>query len=138
LKAYLVNMRNSSVTRQLDKAYGPRVSGGRLHSFCVSNKDYWDNRAHSKEQALPFLQLSGIIALRKHCLAIVADSQLRILTTYVRDRIPALLGDVELWVQSGACSAGAEQKRAVRESLNAVETQLKQVSVISKLPIWQS
>jgi hypothetical protein len=57
----------------------------------------------------------------------VANSQLRIATKYIRDDIPAVLGDVELWVQSGAGTANAEQKEKIRETLNAVEARLKRV-----------
>jgi hypothetical protein len=96
--------------------------------FCVSNSEYWEKRYQSKDEALPFLHLSGILAVRKHCLSMVADSQLRIATKYVRDDIPAFLGDVALWVESGAGSVDAEQKKAVRETLDKVEDNLKRVN----------
>lgn len=130
LHKYLVETRNSTVTGQLVQHYQREISDGRLRVFCVSNKDYRENRAEPKDQALPFLQLSGILAVRKHCLSIVAESQLRIVTKYVRDDIPALLGDVELWVQSGAGTADAEQKRVVRETLNTLESRLQEVSSV--------
>lgn len=130
LKKYLVETRNSTVTEKLVQQYRSQIPGGRLRVFCVSNHDYREYRLEPKDQALPFLQLSGIIAVRKHCLSIVAESQLQIVTKYVRDDIPALLGDVELWVQSGAGTADAEQKRVVRETLNTLESQLKEVSLM--------
>jgi len=130
LKSYLIGTRNRSVTEQLNNDYRPQIPGGRLRAFCVSNKDYWENRNYPKDQALPFLHLSGILALRKHCLSIVAESQLIIVARYIRDDIPALIGDVELWVQSGEGTASAEEKSAVRESLDAAERRLKEVRAI--------
>lgn len=57
----------------------------------------------------------------------VADRQLRVATKYIQDDIPALLEDVELWVQSGAGSVDAEQKAAIRETLNMLEARLNRV-----------
>jgi flagellin-like hook-associated protein FlgL len=57
----------------------------------------------------------------------VADRQLRVATKYIQDDIPALLEDVELWVQSGAGSVDAEQKAAIRETLNNLEARLNRV-----------
>jgi len=129
LKGYLIRARNSSVITQLNNHYRAQLPGGHLRAFCVSNKDYWEKRECGREQALPFLNLSGILALRRHCLSLVAESQLRIVTKYIEDDIPALLGDVELWVRSGAGTAGAEEKRAIRETLDTIEGRLKGVSM---------
>ena len=96
--------------------------------FCVSNTDYWERHSQSRDEALPFLQLSGILAVRKHCFSIVADSQLRIAAHYVVDEIPAFLADIELWVQSGAGTASTEQKGAVRETLDEIEGRLWEVT----------
>jgi hypothetical protein len=57
----------------------------------------------------------------------VANSQLRIATNYIQNDIPALLGDIKLWVESGAGTVNAEQKEKVRETLNTVEARLKRV-----------
>lgn len=103
------------------------MSDGRLRVFCISNKFYWDHRDLPKGDALPFLQLSGIIAVRRHCISIVADSQLRSATKYIRDSIPAILGDIALWVQSGSGTANAERNQVVRETLNALEARLRRV-----------
>jgi hypothetical protein len=127
--------RNASVTAQLINDYGDRFAGSTVHVFCVSNTDYWEKRGQPRDLALPFLQLSGILAVRKHCLSIVGESQLRIAATYVADEIPAHLADVELWVQSGECSASAEQKRRVRATLDAVEEELVEVKWGLFLPV---
>jgi hypothetical protein len=114
--------------RTLNDLYRSRVPDGGLRVFCVSNMIYWDNRELSKDNALPILQLSGIIAVRRHCISIVADSQLRAATKYIRDSIPAILSEIALWVESGAGSLSAERKKAVRETLNVVEARLRTVS----------
>lgn len=57
----------------------------------------------------------------------VADRQLRAATKYIQDDIPALLEEVELWVQSGAGNVDAEQKAAIRETLSTLEARLNRV-----------
>jgi hypothetical protein len=63
----------------------------------------------------------------------VADRQFRVATKYIQDDIPALLEDVELWVQSGAGSVDAEQKAAIRETLNMLEARLNRVGNRSRM-----
>ncbi|WDK22112.1 hypothetical protein CGRA01v4_13402 [Colletotrichum graminicola] len=125
LKKYLIENRNAIVSSELRKEYTKNNSDGTLHVFCVSNTEYWARRRLSKDDALPSLHLSGILALRKHCLAIIGDSQLRIARGFVTNDLPALFGDVALWIESGAGSASAEQKRTVRKALDEVERKLK-------------
>ncbi|EXF77774.1 hypothetical protein CFIO01_03095, partial [Colletotrichum fioriniae PJ7] len=120
---------NLSITlkRQLRRTYKDKIPDGNLALFCVSNIIYWDERHQPRDVALPSLQLSGILALRKHCLGIVADSQLSIAKRYIDNDIPAILGEAALWVESGAGSASAEQKRQIRDTLNSIEFRLKRV-----------
>lgn len=92
--------------------------------------DYWEHRDSPRDEALPLLQLSGIIGVRRYCISIVANSQLRIAVKYIRDSIPALLGDIALWVQSGAGSVSAERKEAIRETLNTLEANLRRVNTL--------
>ncbi|KAI3549359.1 hypothetical protein CSPX01_02467 [Colletotrichum filicis] len=125
LKEYLIKTRNTIITRQLRTAYEDKIPGGNLAVFCVSNILYWDERHKPRDVALPSLQLSGILALRKHCLGIIADSQLSIAKRYIDNDIPAILGEAALWVESGAGSAGAEQKLHIRDTLNVIESRLK-------------
>ncbi|RDW75398.1 hypothetical protein BP6252_06540 [Coleophoma cylindrospora] len=125
LKNYLIQTRNNSVVQRLDEIYTSRLPSARLRVFCVSNKDYWNHRLLPKDDKLSPLELSGIIAVRKHCISIVANSQLRIATKYIRSDIPALLSDIQLWIQSGAGTMDAERKRLVRDTLNTLEVQLK-------------
>ncbi|KAI8168012.1 hypothetical protein K4K49_003928 [Colletotrichum sp. SAR 10_70] len=126
LKTFLVETRNAEVTKKLLASYRDKVRGGIVHVFCISNTEYWSKATLPKDEAIPSLQLSGIIALRKHCLSIIADSQLRLATKFVTNDIPALLGEARLWVESGVGSANAEQKSAVRRTLGKIERQLRE------------
>ncbi|KAK0617536.1 hypothetical protein B0T14DRAFT_435213 [Immersiella caudata] len=125
LQRYLVLTRNALVTTKISELYG-RTS--QVKVFCASNTLYWDHRdVCPKEKAIPFLELSGIIGVRQHCIGIVSDSQLRIATSYLRDSIPNLLSRLQLWVQSGAAgSANAERKEVIRTALDALEQKLRQ------------
>jgi hypothetical protein len=105
------------------------IPGGNLHVFCASNTLYWENRDLKPPQvAATFLELSGIVTIRRHCMNLVAESQLRIATSYLRDDIPNLLSNVEVWVRTGAGTADAEKKRVIREALDQFEDQLRSVS----------
>jgi hypothetical protein len=96
--------------------------------FCVSNTDYWEHRFSRKEQASDYRHLSNIILVRQHCIALVAQSQFRAATEYIRDKVPALLGSIELWVQSGAGDVGVERRQAIRRGVDQIELQLGRVS----------
>lgn len=114
------------MTQELRSKYNERVAT-EINIFCVSNKDYWDHRGEPKTQSAPFLRLSGIPKVRKHCISIVANSQRRIATRYIKDQIPAFLAQVDLWVQSGARTASEERREALCRSLDDVEGQLRRV-----------
>lgn len=104
------------------------IPGGSLKVLCVSNTMYWKHREKPRDMFLPFLKLSGIIALRKHCVAMVAASQLRIATNYMNNDVRSLISSVELWVHSGAGTETAERKAVVRETLDMIEQRLRRVS----------
>ncbi|KAI5461911.1 hypothetical protein BGZ63DRAFT_423233 [Mariannaea sp. PMI_226] len=125
LHAYLVMTRNSVVTNKLRTQYTRPGFDGELKIFCVSNKDYWLNRETDRGPELPALRLSGILEMRKHCISIVASSQRRITTRYMKDKIPALLAQIELWVRSGAGTADAERKETIRRNLNHLKVHLE-------------
>lgn len=118
-----------NVAQTLEILYQNTVPGNDLKVFCVSNSEYWDHRNSPKDDALPFLRLSGIIDVRKHCISIVASSQLRIAMKYLNDDIPALLGDIQLWVQAGAGNVDAERREEVRQVLSIVEARMKRVRI---------
>jgi hypothetical protein len=46
----------------------------------------------------------------------------------MQDKLPNLVSRIELWVQSGTGTAGAEQKQAVRAALDQLEALIRQVS----------
>lgn len=128
LQDFLITNRNQKVIGALRGAYESQIRGADLPVFCVSNLMYWQHREKSRFQSWPFLRLSGIPDVRKHCLALVAEGQLQAATEYVTDAIPALLGSVELWVQSGSGSMGSERKQAIRNALDEIDQALDVVS----------
>lgn len=127
LKRYAIETRNAYVEGRLRETYQNHITAETLHIFCVSNTIYWEKRMDEISVAQPFLKLSGIIAIRKHCTAMVAASQLRTSNIFLNNDVPALLSDLELWVQSGSGSTSAEQKEAVRNVLDKAEGQLHKV-----------
>lgn len=127
LQSYLVTTRNSEMTRKLQAQYTLPQSDESVKVFCVSNASYWEVRDKGRDAALPVLQLSGILELRKNCISIVANSQRKIATRYMKDEIPALLAQIQLWVRSGAGSATVERKEAIRNNLEALKSGLERV-----------
>jgi hypothetical protein len=125
-----VSTRNEIVTNNLRELYEDRIPGDQLAVFCVSNKDYWDYRDHPRDQSRDILDLSGIIQLRQHCISIVSESQLRAATLYMEQMIPTLLDSLQLWVQSGSGSLGAERKQVILDTLNKVEKRLQKVCAL--------
>lgn len=119
--------RNKKIQNDLHAIYHTMIPGNQLRVFCISNLDYWDKRTIARDEALPFLHLSGIIAVRKHCISIVAQSQLRAAEKYIRDDIPALLGDIDLWVQLGSGSADTERRQLIIQTVNMLESRLGRV-----------
>ncbi len=125
----MITTRNALVKPSLRDLYRDTIQGGDLHVFCASNTLYWEGRdLRSRDKAAPFLELSGIVTIRQHCMALVSETQLRVATKYLRDDIPNLLSNIELWVQTGAGTADAEKKRAVREALDVFGNYLRRVS----------
>jgi hypothetical protein len=127
LQSYLIRTRNDMVRTQLQEAYSDRVPGNNPPVFCVSNFLYWHHRSGPRDISRPFLDLSGILEVRRHCISIVAESQLAAATEFMRKRIPALLEPLQLWVQSGAGTLSAERKVAIRAALDEVERKLRKV-----------
>ncbi|KAK4442405.1 hypothetical protein QBC34DRAFT_313226 [Podospora aff. communis PSN243] len=125
LQQYLIQTRNALVTTRLGEMYG---GASPVKVFCASNTIYWKHRDGSpREKTVPFLELSGIIGIRRHCIGLVSESQLRIATSYLRHRIPDLLGNLQLWVQSGVTdSADTERRKAVCSTLDTLEQRLRQ------------
>ncbi|ERS98116.1 hypothetical protein HMPREF1624_04896 [Sporothrix schenckii ATCC 58251] len=119
--------RNKSVQRELTSTYRNRLPGGIQNVFCVDNKQYWE--LWTKEGFVQHLPVTGIPRLRTHCLGKVAESRLKLAAKHVRDSIPALLAEVELWVESGARGSEAEQKKIIVEALDRAEADLEKTLV---------
>jgi hypothetical protein len=130
LKKYLIETRNSKVTRSIQTHYQSEVPASRLKIFCVSNNDYWSKRNLSRDQSENTINLSGIPVLRKHCISIVSEAQLQSATKYITHDIASLVSEVELWVQAGAPNLDMERKKAVIETLNTIEGRLRQVPMV--------
>ncbi|KXJ85353.1 hypothetical protein Micbo1qcDRAFT_128158, partial [Microdochium bolleyi] len=134
LQKLVVDTRNAKVKKSLYTAYQDRVPSGTLQVFCVSNSLYWQRRRLSRLHAMPTLLLSGIMAIREHCRAKVSDTQYRLCLEYMQDSIPALLGEVGLWVSSSeAGSMDAERRRVLRQGLSSLENQLRRASTLMTL-----
>jgi hypothetical protein len=123
-KQHIILLRNTKVEQSLRQTYNKYAVGARLNVSCVSNTLYWKNRQASAQDAQPFLQLSGILALRRHCIGIVADSHLHATVEYIRNEVPAFVGSVELWVQAGSGTASVERKEQILAAVDAIQTQL--------------
>lgn len=119
--------RNDITKSKLRNNYQDKVPRRSLEVFCISNTEYWNNRNEPKAEALRHLQLSGIPAVRAHCMQMVSESQRRMAEHYMKHRVPALVRDVDLWVQSGLGTMTAERKQHVRDALNTLEGRLKRV-----------
>ncbi|KAJ5622536.1 hypothetical protein N7528_005768 [Penicillium herquei] len=110
---YLVNHRNARVEKQLKRKHDD------TGVFCVSNKLYSE---HSMDPESPYLALSGIRQLRHHCQLLPAASQLRLLTEYLQNQIPALLSSIVQWTLAGSDIVATEQATALQKSLDEVES----------------
>ena len=123
--------RNEAVSRQLREQYRDAVLTDELKVFSVGNHLYWDSRNKHKKASLPYLVLSGIIELRKHCLSIVASSQRQAVNHYIANEIPGFLAQVDNWVESGARCVGTERREAIIRTLDQAESRLSQVRLTS-------
>lgn len=127
LLCYIVKSRNDKVSDDLRKEYGNHPIATTLKIFCVSNTMYRDNRRKPATAALPYLELSGIIELRRHCIGIVAESCLRATRGFIKEDIPAFLGSVELWIEAGSVNTSAERKQRILDAVSAIQEELDEV-----------
>lgn len=125
--------RNTIVSEALKRQYNHRVPGATLKVFCVSNQDYRDHRWVPREAALPYLNLSGIIEFRQFCVSIVSESQHRAAQLYMKDRIPGLLGQIDLWVQTSLGGGASVLRPAIRQALDTLESRLESVCSLFSL-----
>lgn len=114
----------------LQTRYESYLGGQNLRTFCISNTMYSEERHKPAQRALPFLNLSGILELRRYCIGIVAESHLRTTIEYIKDEIPAFLGSVELWIQAGSGDASAERKQQILDTVSVIQYEMDDVSVL--------
>lgn len=136
LNKLAISTRNRHVTDEIRALHTSQAQGESLDVFCVGNKMYQEKRNLDRSVSRKYLDLSGIIEVRKHLAGLVGHSQLRASKNFLEHQVPALLLDIEIWVQSGAESASAEEKRAVRNVLNKVEKKLVKVGSGPLTPSW--
>lgn len=125
-----IEFRNEATTESLIKMYKAYQTPAmpQPNVFCVSSKMYRDHRDGDVRRALPYLELSGIMAVRQHCIAILSDSQHLAATDYMRHRVQALLDSIQVWVQSLTEIADVQKHKALQEALVTIKTWLKEVS----------
>ncbi|KAF1811517.1 hypothetical protein P152DRAFT_459457 [Eremomyces bilateralis CBS 781.70] len=126
LKSHLMVTRNLDVKGKLATQQHEEFPSIEQKVFCVSSKDYWTYRGKSREKAQPYMDLSGIPMVRRHCISIVAQSQLRAAKEFMEKEIPVLLGSIKIWVQSGTQKIGAERRATIRNMLDEVDRELQE------------
>lgn len=127
LKRHIITYRNLQVSKKLQSIYGNQASGAMLPVFCVSKVMYWAHRQKPAEESGPYLELSGILGLRRYCIGIVAESHMRAAVSYIKDEIPAFLGSVELWIQAGLGDRSSEGKQQIIDTISMVQQELDEV-----------
>jgi hypothetical protein len=130
LQHYIASHRNGTVTKQLQHAYGTRIPNRETQIFCVSNEYYWGNRHQDRTHSCDYVRLSNIPDVRRFCLSIVPENQLRAVKNYLQNQIPVLLEDLRLWTESGsAVSSTGETRRAILSILDDLEEELLKVGL---------
>lgn len=117
LQRHLITTRNKDVISKLNQKYHPVVQ----KVFCVSNRMYSTERNKDVKFAQEWLDLSEIISLRKYCLELVAEHQLRDACAFIRDVIPNLVSSIDLWVQSGSIQISLETRAQIRKASQEME-----------------
>ncbi|CEJ81031.1 hypothetical protein VHEMI01183 [[Torrubiella] hemipterigena] len=124
LLEFLITTRSEDVIEKLTAHYEEFIPENNLQVYCISNDFYWDNRDADREESQPYLNLSGIIQLRKRCISIVSNAQHEAATSFMQNDIPALIANVGLWVESGAATMDDERKESIRRVCGVLEQQL--------------
>jgi hypothetical protein len=123
----VTELRNAKVSNRLLEQYQDNRLAATLRIFCVSNKTYWDYRNKPVTNARPHLVTSGIIELRKYCIQIVAQNRFGVVTEFIKDRVPTLLGSIQLWVDAGSPSRSTEMKQKTMMMVVEVQRALEMV-----------
>lgn len=80
-----------------------------------------------REQAQKYIQLSGIVQLRRYCQSVPAEAQWRATATFLEAQVPAFLGSVSQWTLSAPGSISAGRAAALRMILGVEESTIKRV-----------
>ncbi|KAH8703638.1 hypothetical protein BGW36DRAFT_287095 [Talaromyces proteolyticus] len=96
-KQLLIDARNQHVTEGLQEEYGPKLSGGKLEVFCISNRTY---KKFSRAGNVSMVRASGIPELRRFCHSIVANARLLEAKNVLQSKISGLLNSIELWTRT--------------------------------------
>lgn len=124
LRRLLITTRNENVKKKLINKYESAVPEKLLSVFCASKTIYWKHRQEPINTAMPHLILSGILAIREHCMMMVSESQYKATAKYIRDDVGVLLGELNIWMQVGHGSLSAERKAEIRSTLDNLEGKL--------------
>lgn len=126
-KEHIIVTRNANVTAKLKTKYQSTVGV----VYCVGNHLYRDHRDVPGETPRKWLDLSGIIALRRHCLGLMAERQLEDATAFMKDDLPNLVTDISLWVQASSGKITEKTRKQVHEACQEVEILLQDVGLAS-------
>ncbi|KAJ5610470.1 hypothetical protein N7510_007189 [Penicillium lagena] len=140
-----MNEEIKKVTDQLGKARkNVRIaSADRKRDFAMeqhrlTNTLYSEHRDDSQGQAEAYIRLSGIRGLRRHCQLVPAEAQMRAVSAYIKDQVPALLGSLRQWTLAGADSVTAERAAILRRVLEEAEKGLRRDLVSRQSHIAQT
>lgn len=123
----MISARNNDISTQLTNVDNLLLPGQALQVFCVSNHIWWKHRGNPEPFSQQWLELSGIIRLRQHCIGLVSSNQLRTAMSFIDNSLPTLLADVGSWVSTGAGTLSAEQRLRLCEILDQFELKLRTV-----------
>lgn len=132
LRKHIMLRRNIEVTSELQKRYVDENTGLKPPVFCISNTMYQEKRRLTAQESKESIQLSGVPALRRHCIALVASSHLRTTREYIENEVPALINSVELWLQSGSGIASVEEKK-IATVVDAVQKHVEEAGLTPPL-----
>lgn len=93
--------------------------------FCVSNKLFSENHNGDSEREKAYIELSGILKLRRHCQYIPAEAQMIHVAKFFRSAIPANLASVEMWADGAFNHEEMEKASGISEVLAKAERNLK-------------
>jgi len=93
----------------------------------VSRELYENYRGGERGQAADYIRLSGIPELRQYCQLVPADAQFRETDTFLRIRVPALLGSLNQWVLAGENDVTADRAETLRQVLDEAQRTLHSV-----------